>query len=273
MPQDRPRLRLHHAVTSRLAIRTARALSGLDSPGPIISFTFDDVAKSAVTTGSEILESHGVRGSFYPTVALAGRTVEGVRHYDVEDLTRLAAAGHEIGCHGVDHLRLTHLDDAAVARQFDRAGYASLGVQPDWLQTLAYPYGDVSPRVKRLARQRFAAARGVWPGVNGRIFDRMLLQCVSLEPHILAQLPVQGWIDLAVAEKGWLIFLAHEVQDDHGPFGVTPALLDATLRAAVRSGAMILPIRDALRHTIPLDQGPGKPSGRRWWHLSGRDGA
>ena len=49
-----------------------RSAFGCATATPMVSFTFDDLPKSAVTTGAEMLEAHGARGTFYVSGGLVG---------------------------------------------------------------------------------------------------------------------------------------------------------------------------------------------------------
>ena len=53
--------------------------------------------------GGPVLARHGVRGTYYTAGGFCGRTVDGTDFYDEGDLKALAAAGHEIACHGFAH--------------------------------------------------------------------------------------------------------------------------------------------------------------------------
>ena len=44
----------------------------------MVSFTFDDLPKSAVTTGAGMLEAHGARGTFYVSGGLVGAARAGL---------------------------------------------------------------------------------------------------------------------------------------------------------------------------------------------------
>jgi peptidoglycan/xylan/chitin deacetylase (PgdA/CDA1 family) len=68
----------------------------------------------------------------------------------LEDLIR---RGHEVGSHTASHPRLTRLDDDAVRKELaeSRESLAALpGGPPRWL---AYPYGNIAPRIMEIARQ------------------------------------------------------------------------------------------------------------------------
>ncbi|MGH1421214.1 MAG: polysaccharide deacetylase family protein [Hyphomonas sp.] len=227
-------------------------------PEGMVSFCFDDFPKSAATFGASILEEQNLRGTFFPCASYAGQTVDGVRQFDTEDLMKLSEAGHEIGCHTADHARLPELSVAEMRKQFDdNAGYfKSLGLPA--AQVHAYPFGDVSPRVKRCASQRFPVSRGAWAGVNAKKTDRALLKCVSLEAHILKERPIEYWITAAKNQQAWVIFLTHDIQVDHSYFGVSPKNFEATVAAVVDSGMQVLPIGAAFDQGIL--QEPQHPS-------------
>ena len=59
-------------VGHRLAMHLRVDLFCLRNRTPMVSFTFDDLPKSAVTTGAEMLEAHGARGTFYVSGSLVG---------------------------------------------------------------------------------------------------------------------------------------------------------------------------------------------------------
>ena len=52
-------------VSHRLAMHLRVDRFRLRNDNPMVSFTLDDLPKSAVTTGAGILEAHGARGTFY----------------------------------------------------------------------------------------------------------------------------------------------------------------------------------------------------------------
>lgn len=76
----------------------------------ILTTSWDD-GNVADLRVAELLERHGLRGTFYVP-----------RRFDLPVLSaaqmrQLAAAGHEIGAHTLDHVVLTRLDDAAARMQ------------------------------------------------------------------------------------------------------------------------------------------------------------
>ena len=55
------RARVSHRMAMHLRVEPFR----LRNETPLVSFTFDDVPKSAATAGAAILEQHDARGTFY----------------------------------------------------------------------------------------------------------------------------------------------------------------------------------------------------------------
>ena len=53
-----------------------------------------------------------------------------------------------------------------------------------------------------------------------------------------------------LARKGWLIFYGHDVTAAPSPYGCTPALFEAALRAAEARGIACLSVKEALRRAI-----------------------
>jgi hypothetical protein len=92
-------MRLTRFIARTMRIRPAR----LQGRRPVASITFDDFPKSAWEIGGPVLARHKARGTYYTAGNFCGRTVKGTVFYDEADLRALAAAGHEIACHGYGH--------------------------------------------------------------------------------------------------------------------------------------------------------------------------
>jgi peptidoglycan/xylan/chitin deacetylase (PgdA/CDA1 family) len=133
------------------------------APGKVLAITFDDAFASVKTLAWPILRNHGaVATVFAPTAFMEEHTdlewagidqwknsvdSDELRAMDWDDLGELARDGWEIGSHTCTHPRLTELDDDALARELS----ASRAICADRLgrpcRSIAYPYGDMNPRV------------------------------------------------------------------------------------------------------------------------------
>ncbi|HZQ39264.1 MAG TPA: polysaccharide deacetylase family protein, partial [Rhizomicrobium sp.] len=82
---------------------------------PVVSFTFDDVPRSAFTEGGRILKEMGWTGSYFVAGSFCGRRVDGIDYMDRDDVVQADHEGHEIGCHTFSHLRLRQTSAEAIA--------------------------------------------------------------------------------------------------------------------------------------------------------------
>jgi peptidoglycan/xylan/chitin deacetylase (PgdA/CDA1 family) len=108
--------------------------------------------------------------------------VNGTVFYDETDLKELAAAGHEIACHGFGHQPTPTLTTEELKKDAERnTEFLKPFLGGGAPVSYAFPYGRVSPRTKRFMAPRFSNVRGVHPGVNVGTVDLAQLNAVSLE--------------------------------------------------------------------------------------------
>jgi peptidoglycan/xylan/chitin deacetylase (PgdA/CDA1 family) len=138
-------------------------------PRKTLAVTFDDAYGSVLDLAFPVLERLGLPATVYVPTAWAGSVrpmrwpgidqwtggpwEDELRPLSWEQLRRLAAAGWEVGSHSRTHPRLTRLDDAQLAEELAasrRDCEAGVG-RP--CTSIAYPYGDVDPRVVAAARR------------------------------------------------------------------------------------------------------------------------
>src|SRR4051794_2067392 len=91
--------KVSHGLATHVPVESFR----LRNKTPMVSFTFDDIPKSAATTGAAILEDHGARGTFYVSGGLVGTKSPDWTVAEPEDVVALHRRGHEIGCHTFSH--------------------------------------------------------------------------------------------------------------------------------------------------------------------------
>jgi peptidoglycan/xylan/chitin deacetylase (PgdA/CDA1 family) len=214
---------------------------------PVASITFDRFPKSAWTEGGPVLARHGVQGTYYAAGGLCGRTMDGTVFYDEGDLKALAAAGHEIGCHGFGHEPTPMLTTDELSADSDRnRDFLKPFLNGKAPLSYAYPFGQISPHTKRFHAPRFACLRGVHSGINAGRVDLAQLNAISLERRYWDEEKVQTAIQRALHDDGWLIFHTHDVSDAPSEYGSTPAMLDWTLSRLKEARIPVLPVREAL---------------------------
>jgi peptidoglycan/xylan/chitin deacetylase (PgdA/CDA1 family) len=171
-------MRLTRFIARQTRVRPARVKGRC----PVASITFDDFPKSAWETGGPILARFKLRGTYYTAGTFCGRSVDGTQFYDESDLRALAAAGHEIACHGFGHQPTPTLSDAALDADRKRnAAFLAPFLGGAKLESYAYPYGASSVRTKKFYAPHFSNLRGVHPGIIQGKVDLAQLNAVSLE--------------------------------------------------------------------------------------------
>jgi peptidoglycan/xylan/chitin deacetylase (PgdA/CDA1 family) len=204
---------------------------------PIATFSFDDVPASAVETGAAILESRGVRGSYYVCGSLAGARYRDLDHFCPERLRALSSAGHEIGCHGFEHEPYPGMGVEAmttsIARNAEFFAHELGGFKP---ASFAYPFGDLNFAIKRAASKLFPVLRGVKRGVNTGMMDFSELRANPLDRRWQDAVDPAQLIANAKARTGWLIFFTHDVQDNPTLEGCAPDHLKRVLDDVLEAG-------------------------------------
>src|ERR1700693_6111947 len=129
-------------VSNRLARHLRVDSFRLRNVSPMVSFTFDDIPKSAATTGAGILEDHGARGTFYIAGGQVGVTSPNWPGVDAQDIVALHRKGHEIACHTFSHKRTCDLDAQSLAEEIERNRRYLRTLDPSIkTENFAYPFG------------------------------------------------------------------------------------------------------------------------------------
>ncbi len=229
-----------------LSSRCRRTVA-LGNLGPIVTFTFDDFPRTALTAGATILERFGARATYYVAMGLMDSENRLGEQFHRDDLHTLAGRGHEIALHGFKHLsaRRTPVekfaDDVAEGRRAIQecipAGASN---------NFAYPYGEATLATKHRLGPNLASSRGTIGGLNGPEVDLNLLRANSLYGDEEQVGRARRLILRNQVEKSWLIFYSHDVAEKPSPYGCTPLLLQETVAFAVAQGARLMTVADVV---------------------------
>jgi peptidoglycan/xylan/chitin deacetylase (PgdA/CDA1 family) len=224
--------KVSHRLATHLRVEPLR----LRNETPMVSFTFDDIPKSAATTGAAILEDHGVRGTFYVSGGLVGTTPSA--HWaavDVPDIVALHRRGHEIGCHTFSHRRTCDLDAASFTTEIEQNRRYLHSVDPSIrIENFAYPFGYGAFGRRQQLKAAFQSCRSIVPGVNSGTVDLQFLHAMPLIDQHIDRDAIERALDETQVNNGWLIFYGHDVAESPSPYGCSPALLNHALEAASR---------------------------------------
>jgi peptidoglycan/xylan/chitin deacetylase (PgdA/CDA1 family) len=218
----------------------------VDSPQPVISFTFDDFPRSALSVGGAILRKYGLAGTYYVSLDLAGKQDASGAMFTFEDLATLREQGHELGCHTFSHCDSSGTPSSIFVESV-RANQRALDrLYPgDVFRSFSYPKSAPRGRTKQMTAQRFTCCRGGGQTLNAGITDLNYLKAFFIE-QARGLTEMREIVDQTCVANGWLIFATHDVCDNPSPYGCTPEVFEAVVQASVQSGALILPVGKAL---------------------------
>jgi len=240
----KPRTDIVAKVRRRMARHVERKLINPNIERGLISLSFDDCPRSVVDNALPLIEARGWTATIYAAIGLCGTTNHLGLHMSEQDIVAAHAAGHEIGDH-----TFTHIDGMAAGTDRvlkdiadNRAAFRALDLPP--AETFAYPYGEVTPALKRTLMNEFSLARGIHPP-SGDTLDLGLAASGRLYSA-----DVEHTLDLiktAAREKRWLILFGHDVRENPSEFGCTPAELFRIIDTIAYLGLDVLTVRDALK--------------------------
>jgi peptidoglycan/xylan/chitin deacetylase (PgdA/CDA1 family) len=243
-PMSEARARFSHRMAMHLRVEPFR----MRNATPMVSFTFDDVPKSAATVGAAILEAHGAHGTYYVIGSQVGASSSLWDMVDSDDIVALHRGGHEIACHTFSHKRACDLDAETLSaeiehnQQYLRSLDASIRIE-----NFAYPFGYGSFVRKRQLKTVFKSCRSIVPGVNSGDVDLQFLRATPLIDRRIDRDGIERAFDQAETTNGWLIFYTHDVADEPSLYGCSRALLNEALEAASRRKIPVLNMAEALR--------------------------
>jgi hypothetical protein len=236
---ERVKMRWRREMGELLGRRPAKVCP----PFPLVSFSFDDFPRSALSIAGAILESYGVRGTYYVSLGLMGETTPTGEMFHLEDIVQAVERGHELGCHTFGHCHAweTKPDDFEESILRNREALASI-VPGALCRTLSYPISTPRPGNKLKAAKHFDCCRGGGQTFNSGHSDRNNLKAFFLEQSRDNPDLIERMVDRSVAADGWLIFATHDVSEKPTRFGCQITLFERIVRYAAKSGATILPV-------------------------------
>jgi peptidoglycan/xylan/chitin deacetylase (PgdA/CDA1 family) len=215
--------------------------------GPIITFTFDDFPRSALTLGGAIVEQFGGRATYYVAMGLKETINELGEQFCSADLHSLVERGHEVAGHSFSHLSARRSLVGEFMADVDHGQEAIReSITANASSNFAYPYGEVTLPVKRKLGPRMDSCRGTCCGFNGPDVDLNLLRANSLHGGIDQAEGARRLITENEKRRTWLIFYTHDVSSNPSPFGCTPELLEEVVSFAVERHSRIATVAEVV---------------------------
>ncbi|MGE0827855.1 MAG: polysaccharide deacetylase family protein [Hyphomonadaceae bacterium] len=223
-------------------------------PRGALSVCFDDFPVSAAEAGAAALERFDARGTFYAAAGMSGEDGPAGKCFSAAQLRRLAASGHEIGCHTYGHVDCAKTDaDEFISECARNAIELALFGHRAPLRSLAFPFGETNRHVKDALPDDFTSARGINPGLNHGWVDLAQLKAypfygwAALEPLLAA-------LQKAHDKRAWMIVFTHDVGQEPSKWGAPLGALGALLRRARDLKMDISPVGDIADRIIAANE-------------------
>jgi peptidoglycan/xylan/chitin deacetylase (PgdA/CDA1 family) len=240
---------------------------GAGAAPTVVSLTFDDGRQSQYSARQTLLD-HGMRATFFLNSAGIGTSTSSW-HMTKPQLDALAADGHEIGGHTIDHVRLTDLTSAEQVHQIcdDRTALRNMGFSP--LVSFAYPYGAYDATVQSNVRacgytsaRRTYGLRGIYCGACAFAetlppLDLYATRAADGIKNTTSLAMMQRYITDAEANGGgWVQLVIHSVCSGCDADGDSVSLAQLTafldwLQPRAANGTVVKTVAEALGNASP----------------------
>lgn len=181
-------------------------------PGPMVTFTFDDGAKRIYENAAPILYENGIPAVLYAETGPLNSGEDWIMSWDqVRDLRD--TYGWEIGSHSITHPYLTQISEAQLIDELlgSKNEFAAEGID---VKSFAAPYGDYDNNVLATIAKYYQSHRAAWGGANQWPYTYNDYEIVAYEiANTTTPEEVYTWIDTAVNNGQWLVFLMHDIVD------------------------------------------------------------
>ena len=191
----------------------------------MVSLTFDDALAQQVPA-AQVLEKHGMRGTFFLNTWRLQTTL--ADDMTVDQAKGLQDRGHELGGHTLHHPHLTTLtaDEQHAEICNDRAYLSSLGFD---VRNFAYPFGDWNAQVRQAVIDcGYDSARNI-ATVNATIVaetfppaDPFVLRAPGSIQSTQTLQDIEGLVTRAEGQGGWLLLTFHHICDGCADNAVRP---------------------------------------------------
>jgi len=230
-----------------LSYQCGRRIVAIKLTTPLISFSFDDAPRTAFSNGGDILNAHGVRGTYFVSLGMLESDSASGTIASQDDLRHAVEEGHELGCHTFNHKDPWKTKVAAFEESVIKNRQALAKILPgNTFSAFAYPLCNPSPTNKHRAGKLFNCCRGGGQTFNVGKTDLNLLKAYFLDVRNGDAIEmVRDLIDRNSESTGWLIFATHDVDDNPSPYGCTKKYFEKVVEYAVLSGASLLPVGKA----------------------------
>ena len=209
--------------------------------GPVVSFSYDDGSDTWANIGFRVFKEYG-----FPAVVYINETnwwIQGAGYHALDTLHAMQTVGWEVSNHTWDHNGITE---------------SNVSLMKDWLDANGFPNsGFTAPtniwdhnRVNIV--KKYSSYYSTTTELQGmsQPFDLYFIQRINLINNNTIE-QVRAWLDDAVANKKWIVFLAHAFGNTPGTWEQSETLLRATFDEIVARGIPVKTVREVINDLFP----------------------
>lgn len=213
---------------------------------PLISFTFDDIPRSAIENGEALLRKYNYSGTYYISLGLMENEGFDFSRDDSRILNKIVDRGGELACHTYSHLHFFKANRQKIFSDLQKNQSSIENFVPGYkFKNISFPFGEQTLKARRIFRDKFRSARSVYRGINSGNVDLNCLKSVRLYEN--NSLPIIfSIINEAVEKKAWIIFYTHDVMDNPTEIGCSPGYFEEVVRYCHEKKLKVLTVNDAL---------------------------
>ena len=232
-------------IARRITQVCARRMLKFRLDRPIVSFSFDDCPKTALSAGVKQLEEENWQSTLYLAPGLFDITNHHGRMISHDDARAAYASGHEIGGHTFSHIDVMETGIGDFLADIERSDAALVALGIPLPQTFAYPFGQANPGAKKALEKRFKGLRGITPGAHFGAADLNQIKSSPIfsGPNLSK---IHDELKMMKVKPGWLTLFTHDVRDNPSEWGCTPQEFEQIVTAVRESGALVLPVAQAI---------------------------
>ncbi len=217
---------------------------------PLISVTFDDGYETTYEDALPILQKHGIRTTQYVLSGVESNPI----YLSWDQIKAIQQAGHEIGCHTVNHPELTTISNDEVMQQLQGCK-TTLSKRYGPITDFASPYGAENASTLSSIKKVFASQRNTNGDSSNGVTNADVNTAAYFNSNNIIGMTVkhdttlaelQQLVDFTIKNNGWLVLTYHQADDGPSKYALDPYRLDDQMNLLQHTSVRIITVHQAI---------------------------